>query len=100
MGSENMLLLWDVTDPDHPRARTPPPAAHNRFVKGVAFDRSGDLVATANNAGVVQLWVVTAKAAIRRICTETAPPADLLPRPPDLTSPEPLRVPLDTPPCP
>ena len=56
----NNVLLWDVSNPRHPRPL--PPLTTETFVTGIAISPGDDQLAVWNATGTLQLWDITSPA--------------------------------------
>jgi WD40 repeat protein len=65
--NDRTVLVWDVTDPAHPRRLGPPLAGHNEAVESVAFAPDGDTLAAASDDGTVLLWDLSDRTRPRRL---------------------------------
>ena len=52
----NMILLWDTTDPDHPRQLPVSLTGHTGLIESVEFSHQGRLLASTSDDGTVRLW--------------------------------------------
>lgn len=72
---DGVILVWDVTDPDHPQ-----PLPHRLAdpggppVNGLAVRPGGDLMAAARDNGTVELWNLSDPAAAQQIRSITTHP--------------------------
>ena len=53
------IVLWDVTDPAHPRSVGSMPGAHPSPIWGASFSADGTVLATVGVDGILRLWDVT-----------------------------------------
>src|SRR3712207_3422008 len=65
-GSDNDVLLWDVTDRSQPRRIGVPLRAHSSKVHGVAFSPNGDMLVSGGADGAIVLWDVATRQMLGR----------------------------------
>ncbi|MFE9746866.1 hypothetical protein ACFYOT_18350 [Saccharothrix saharensis] len=66
-GSDGVAILWDLTDPDHPRRHADPLAGHVGAVESMTWSPNGRTLAVAGDRGEVALWDVADRDHPRRL---------------------------------
>jgi WD40 repeat protein len=55
----NTVLLWDITDPEHPARQPVRLTGHTALIKHVTFNRRGDLLVSTSEDRSMRLWNLT-----------------------------------------
>jgi WD40 repeat protein len=55
-GNDTTVILWDLTDPNHPTRQDPPLTGHTDSVNSVALSPDGPILATASDDTTAILW--------------------------------------------